>query len=308
MKRDKVDCVTRKVGGKIKTTVYEKPTDNGAVLSYSSAHPKSVFASIASSMFRRVRALCTDEADRTAAQIEVKNKLWARVKSTLTYYMQQTSRPSNKPMNMHAWIHFEFNSNLDGDTPSTGVSLELVFRLRSSQHPELLYCDDDFTSPKVSLTQPINGKLRPEKQPYEAHRWAHNGQKVIPEKGPEHFAYSVSTLQKQSSQKSANTKLQCKFRLTVQQDRSSTLRCMFPLHEQYTQLMFDVGTIFEIPQYIFLKEITHKVAENASTAHDQFHPSWAQQVDVVEEFSATLLVVSFMKIRCDILNIVRAET
>ncbi|GAA50033.1 hypothetical protein CLF_103950 [Clonorchis sinensis] len=35
----------------------------------------SVFASIASSMFRRVRALCTEEVDRTAAQIEVINKL-----------------------------------------------------------------------------------------------------------------------------------------------------------------------------------------------------------------------------------------
>ncbi|GAA56571.1 hypothetical protein CLF_111119, partial [Clonorchis sinensis] len=45
------------------------------VLNYSSAHPKSVFASIASSMFRRVRALCTEEVDRTAAQIEVINKL-----------------------------------------------------------------------------------------------------------------------------------------------------------------------------------------------------------------------------------------
>ncbi|KER25325.1 hypothetical protein T265_07200 [Opisthorchis viverrini] len=70
-----LDCMTHKVGGRLKTTVYEKPTDTGAVLNYSSAHPKSVFASIASSMFRRVRALCTEEADRTAAQIEVKNKL-----------------------------------------------------------------------------------------------------------------------------------------------------------------------------------------------------------------------------------------
>ncbi|GAA49703.1 hypothetical protein CLF_103447 [Clonorchis sinensis] len=70
-----LDCMTHKVGGKLKTTVYEKPTDTGAVLNYSSAHPKSVFASIASSMFRRVRALCTEEVDRTAAQIEVINKL-----------------------------------------------------------------------------------------------------------------------------------------------------------------------------------------------------------------------------------------
>ncbi|GAA56608.1 hypothetical protein CLF_111206 [Clonorchis sinensis] len=36
---------------------------------------KSVFASIASSMFKRVRALCTEEVDRIAAQIEVKDEL-----------------------------------------------------------------------------------------------------------------------------------------------------------------------------------------------------------------------------------------
>ncbi|KER21905.1 hypothetical protein T265_14988, partial [Opisthorchis viverrini] len=63
----------------------------------------------------------------------------------------------------------------------------------------------------------------------------------------------------------------------------------------------------------------HKVAENCSTAHDRFHPSWGPsgrrnpRVSVnlrlpdepqdgrnrswdVEEFSATLRVVSFMKI------------
>ncbi|KER29501.1 hypothetical protein T265_13354, partial [Opisthorchis viverrini] len=30
-----------------------------------------------------------------------------------------------------------------------------------------------------------------------------------------------------------------------------------------------VGTIFEISRYIFIKETTHKVAENSSTAHDR---------------------------------------
>ncbi|KER28674.1 hypothetical protein T265_04545 [Opisthorchis viverrini] len=35
-----------------------------------------------------------------------------------------------------------------------------------------------------------------------------------------------------------------------------------------------VGTIFEISQYIFIKETTHKVAENSSTAQDRFRPSW----------------------------------
>ncbi|KER20316.1 hypothetical protein T265_11099 [Opisthorchis viverrini] len=34
-----------------------------------------------------------------------------------------------------------------------------------------------------------------------------------------------------------------------------------------------VGTISEISQYIFIRETTHKVAENSSTAHDQFRPS-----------------------------------
>ncbi|KAG5453485.1 hypothetical protein CSKR_113959, partial [Clonorchis sinensis] len=35
-----------------------------------------------------------------------------------------------------------------------------------------------------------------------------------------------------------------------------------------------VGTIIEISQYIFIKETTHKVAENSSTAHDRFRPFW----------------------------------
>ncbi|KER31368.1 hypothetical protein T265_02415 [Opisthorchis viverrini] len=35
-----------------------------------------------------------------------------------------------------------------------------------------------------------------------------------------------------------------------------------------------VGTIFEILQYIFIKETTHKFAENSSTAHGQLRPSW----------------------------------
>ncbi|KAG5440988.1 hypothetical protein CSKR_109694 [Clonorchis sinensis] len=35
-----------------------------------------------------------------------------------------------------------------------------------------------------------------------------------------------------------------------------------------------VGAIFEISQYIFIKETTHKVAENSSTAHDRFRTSW----------------------------------
>ncbi|KER28408.1 hypothetical protein T265_04723 [Opisthorchis viverrini] len=35
-----------------------------------------------------------------------------------------------------------------------------------------------------------------------------------------------------------------------------------------------VGKLFEIAQYIFIKETTHKVAEKSSTAHDRFRSSW----------------------------------
>ncbi|KAG5448038.1 hypothetical protein CSKR_106593 [Clonorchis sinensis] len=34
------------------------------------------------------------------------------------------------------------------------------------------------------------------------------------------------------------------------------------------------GTMFEISQYIFIKETTHKVAENSPTARDRFRSSW----------------------------------
>ncbi|KER24159.1 hypothetical protein T265_08141 [Opisthorchis viverrini] len=33
------------------------------------------------------------------------------------------------------------------------------------------------------------------------------------------------------------------------------------------------ATIFEISQYNFIKETTHKVSENSSTVHDQSRPS-----------------------------------
>ncbi|KER29147.1 hypothetical protein T265_04157 [Opisthorchis viverrini] len=72
-----LDCMTHKSGGKLKPTVYRKSTDSSAVLNYSSAHPQAVYASIASAMFRRVRALCTEEVDRRAAQVEVKKRLQA---------------------------------------------------------------------------------------------------------------------------------------------------------------------------------------------------------------------------------------
>ncbi|KER33291.1 hypothetical protein T265_00793 [Opisthorchis viverrini] len=51
--------------------VFDSPhTDSFAVLNYSFAHPKAAYASIASAIFRRVRALCTEEVDRRAAQLE----------------------------------------------------------------------------------------------------------------------------------------------------------------------------------------------------------------------------------------------
>ncbi|GAA57796.1 hypothetical protein CLF_113209, partial [Clonorchis sinensis] len=70
-----LDCTTHKSGGKLKCTIYRKPTDTGTVLDYSSAHPKSVYTSIVSSIFSQVRSLCIEEIDRTAAQIESANRL-----------------------------------------------------------------------------------------------------------------------------------------------------------------------------------------------------------------------------------------
>ncbi|KER29201.1 hypothetical protein T265_04133 [Opisthorchis viverrini] len=35
-----------------------------------------------------------------------------------------------------------------------------------------------------------------------------------------------------------------------------------------------LGKIFEISPYIFMRETTHKISENSSTAHDPFRPSW----------------------------------
>ncbi|KER23851.1 hypothetical protein T265_14547, partial [Opisthorchis viverrini] len=66
-------CITQKEKEKekrkrkSKTTIYRKSTDTGTVLNYSSAHAKSVYASIASSMFSRVGVLCTEEIDRTTS-------------------------------------------------------------------------------------------------------------------------------------------------------------------------------------------------------------------------------------------------
>ncbi|GAA54336.1 hypothetical protein CLF_102306 [Clonorchis sinensis] len=97
-----LDCITHKSGGKLKTTIYQKPTDTGTVLNYSSAHPKSVYASIVSSMFSRVRALCTEEIDRRAAQIETANRLQeigypvSLIRRQLRRMLAPVSRPSKE--------------------------------------------------------------------------------------------------------------------------------------------------------------------------------------------------------------------
>ncbi|KER24305.1 hypothetical protein T265_07991 [Opisthorchis viverrini] len=53
---------------------------------------------------------------------------------------------------------------------------------------------------------------------------------------------------------------------------SQTLDALTVLHRPPRD---SVGTIFEISQYIFIKETTHKVAENSPTAHGRFRPSWS---------------------------------
>ena len=54
----------------LKTTLYRKPTDTEKILSFSSAHPKSVYVSIACSMFHRAINLCTETVDQKSAQAE----------------------------------------------------------------------------------------------------------------------------------------------------------------------------------------------------------------------------------------------
>ena len=57
----------QRVSYRLKTTIYRKPTDTERNLSYWSAHPKYVYASIACSMFHRAINLCTDEVDKVVA-------------------------------------------------------------------------------------------------------------------------------------------------------------------------------------------------------------------------------------------------
>ncbi|KER21036.1 hypothetical protein T265_15185, partial [Opisthorchis viverrini] len=68
-----------------------------------------------------------------------------------------------------------------------------------------------------------------------------------------------------------------------------------------------VGTIFEILQYIFVEETTHKFAENSSTAHERFRRSWSSSGRRSSRVSVNPMLCSFMKIYCDISNIVPTE-
>ena len=65
-----LDCLVKRSGVNLKTTLYRKPTDTDRILSFSSAHPKSVYASIACSMFHRAINLCTETVDQKSAQAE----------------------------------------------------------------------------------------------------------------------------------------------------------------------------------------------------------------------------------------------
>ena len=55
--------------------MYQKPTDDGSVLSYSSAHPKHVYQGIAASMFHRAKTLCSEEQDRRTNINDIMNRL-----------------------------------------------------------------------------------------------------------------------------------------------------------------------------------------------------------------------------------------
>ena len=67
--------VTRNADGKLKTTIYRKPTDTDRILNYNSSHPKHVYASIACSMFKRANRLCSDDEDKIVAQKQMTDRL-----------------------------------------------------------------------------------------------------------------------------------------------------------------------------------------------------------------------------------------
>ena len=59
-----LDCLVHNDAGKLKTTVYRKPTNPPTVLKFSSANPIATFRSIAFSMFKKIEDFCTEEADK----------------------------------------------------------------------------------------------------------------------------------------------------------------------------------------------------------------------------------------------------
>ena len=70
-----LDCLVHRLpGGKVKTTVYRKPSDTDRILPYESEHPEQVHKSIVRSMFRRARLLCTEKEDQKRAIEEVKER------------------------------------------------------------------------------------------------------------------------------------------------------------------------------------------------------------------------------------------
>ncbi|GAA52094.1 5'-3' exoribonuclease 2 [Clonorchis sinensis] len=66
-----LDCITHKSGGKLKTTIYQKPTETGTVLNYPSAHPKSVTPVLSH--------LCLAESERYAQKRSTERQLKSRL-------------------------------------------------------------------------------------------------------------------------------------------------------------------------------------------------------------------------------------
>ena len=70
--------VTRKGSGELKTELYVKPTDRTRYLHRASDHPKHVKEGIAKGQARRLRRLCSDEADYWKYAQKTKDKLLSR--------------------------------------------------------------------------------------------------------------------------------------------------------------------------------------------------------------------------------------
>ena len=93
-----LDCLAQRVGNRIKTTLYRKPTDTDAVLRYTSAHPRQVFAAIANSLFYKVEHLCTEEEDKKVARKVVTKRLLDHgyPRSLIRRQMERIRNPTNR--------------------------------------------------------------------------------------------------------------------------------------------------------------------------------------------------------------------